>query len=46
MGLAVCHGIVARHGGNISLTSEVGRGTTITVSLPAIADAATLRVAA
>jgi signal transduction histidine kinase len=34
MGLAVCYGIVARHGGSIGLESEPGTGTTVTVSLP------------
>jgi two-component system NtrC family sensor kinase len=34
MGLAVCYGIVARHGGAIGLESEPGTGTTVTVSLP------------
>ncbi len=39
MGLAVCHGLVARHGGTISLDSVSGRGTTVTVRLPAAAQA-------
>lgn len=34
MGLAVCHGIVARFGGTIGLESGLGRGTTVTVRLP------------
>ncbi|HSR12122.1 MAG TPA: PAS domain S-box protein, partial [Thermodesulfobacteriota bacterium] len=34
MGLAVVHGIVKRHGGEIRLESEVGKGTTVTVFLP------------
>ncbi len=34
MGLAVVHGIVKKHGGEIRLESEVGKGTTVTVSFP------------
>lgn len=35
MGLAVCYGIVARHGGSITLESQPGVGTTVAVRLPA-----------
>jgi signal transduction histidine kinase len=34
LGLALCREIVARHGGDIDLTSTVGAGTTVTVTLP------------
>lgn len=34
LGLAVSKGIVERHGGQILVDSEVGRGTTITITLP------------
>jgi len=34
LGLAICRDIVDRHGGDISVTSEVGAGTTFTVRLP------------
>jgi signal transduction histidine kinase len=34
LGLYVCHDIVKRHGGSISVASEPGRGTTFTVELP------------
>ena len=34
MGLAVCYGIVQQHGGTIEFDSEVGIGTTLTVTLP------------
>ena len=35
LGLSVVHGIVKAHGGEISASSEPGRGTTIVVHLPA-----------
>jgi PAS domain S-box-containing protein len=35
LGLAVCHGIVRGLGGEITFRSDVGRGSTFTVSLPA-----------
>lgn len=34
LGLAVSYGIVHQHGGDIHVTSTVGKGTTITVRLP------------
>ncbi|MEJ7617446.1 MAG: ATP-binding protein [Pyrinomonadaceae bacterium] len=36
LGLAVCYGIVADHGGRISVDSTVGRGTSFTILLPAM----------
>jgi two-component system NtrC family sensor kinase len=36
LGLAVCYGIVAEHGGRLDVQSAVGTGTTFTISLPAI----------
>jgi two-component system NtrC family sensor kinase len=34
LGLAICHKIVEEHSGNIYVESEVGRGTTFTISFP------------
>ena len=34
LGLYVCHEIVKRHGGALSVQSEIGRGTTFSVELP------------
>jgi PAS domain S-box-containing protein len=34
LGLAICHGIVRGLGGEINVRSEVGRGSTFTVTLP------------
>jgi signal transduction histidine kinase len=35
LGLALTHQIIEEHGGTITCESEVGRGTTFTISLPA-----------
>jgi two-component system NtrC family sensor kinase len=38
LGLAISHSILERHNGNIEVQSEVGRGTTFTVTLPCEAE--------
>lgn len=40
LGLSTAHGMVSQAGGQIALVSEVGRGTTVTVILPAVAGSA------
>ena len=35
LGLSITHDIIKRHDGEISVASEVGKGTTFTISLPA-----------
>ncbi|MBW2018669.1 MAG: PAS domain-containing protein [Deltaproteobacteria bacterium] len=34
LGLSISHGIIERHGGSISFDSQVGQGTTFTITLP------------
>ena len=34
LGLSICHGIIARHGGELTVQSQVGEGATFTVRLP------------
>ena len=38
LGLAIVDRVVRRHAGRVELTSELGRGTTATVALPALGD--------
>ena len=35
LGLSICRGIVEAHGGALAFASELGKGTTVTVTLPA-----------
>jgi signal transduction histidine kinase len=39
LGLSICLGIAEAHGGSISFESEAGKGTTVRVRLPYLADA-------
>ncbi|GIF22168.1 PAS domain S-box-containing protein [Actinoplanes tereljensis] len=39
LGLATAHGVVSQAGGDLTLDSEVGRGTTVLIRLPAAEDA-------
>ena len=34
LGLSVCYGFIKDHGGDIKVDSQVGEGTTFTISLP------------
>jgi PAS domain S-box-containing protein len=43
LGLSVVHGIVEGHGGTIKIASAPGKGTTVSVYLPAASDASTPR---
>ncbi|HEY9062005.1 MAG TPA: MASE3 domain-containing protein [Pseudobacteroides sp.] len=38
LGLNVCHQIIKQHSGNIDVQSELGKGTTFTITLPCIED--------
>jgi signal transduction histidine kinase len=40
LGLAIVHHIVAAHGGNVTVVSEPGKGSTFTMRLPAAAEVA------
>lgn len=38
LGLAVCYGIISEHSGRVSVRSNVGKGTTFSIFLPALLD--------
>ncbi|MBV9215525.1 MAG: PAS domain-containing protein [Acidobacteria bacterium] len=38
LGLAVCYGIISEHDGRLSVRSNVGKGTTFSIFLPAVRD--------
>jgi two-component system sensor histidine kinase BaeS len=40
LGLAIAHDIVAVHGGTLTIESELGSGTTVRLTLPAVTSAA------
>ena len=45
LGLTVAHDVIAGHGGTIDVASEVGRGTTFTLRLPAAGDSSEVGLA-
>ncbi len=45
LGLAVSYGIIASHGGDVTVASELGHGTTFTITLPLRADSRRSEVA-
>jgi signal transduction histidine kinase len=36
LGLAIAHGIIERHGGSLTVATELGVGTTFSIHLPAM----------
>lgn len=42
LGMAIAHGIIEKHGGQISVESILGKGTVFTIILPAVAPYATV----
>jgi len=42
LGLAVCHSIIQKHSGRLTVVSTIGKGTTFTIFLPAITDSLTI----
>ena len=46
LGLSICHRIVEQHGGQITVSSRLGAGTTFHVALPRIAEPQEHHVAA
>ena len=46
LGLSLCQRIILNNQGTIKVESKVGRGTTVTICLPALSDAANYEAAA
>lgn len=44
LGLSVCYGFIKDHGGDIKVKSQVGAGTTFTITLPVSANAASVNL--
>jgi two-component system, cell cycle sensor histidine kinase and response regulator CckA len=40
LGLATCYGVISQHGGNIIVTSAIGKGTSFRIYLPLVAGSA------
>lgn len=38
LGLAVCYGIISEHGGRLSVRSNIGKGTTFSIFIPAVSE--------
>lgn len=36
LGLSICHSIIKKHGGEVAVASQIGRGTTLVIYLPAV----------
>jgi two-component system, NtrC family, sensor kinase len=36
LGLSICHGIIEKHGGNITFISKINQGSTFTITIPAV----------
>ena len=36
LGLSICHSIIENHGGTAAVSSQIGRGTTLSIFLPAV----------
>jgi len=44
LGLAICHSIISKHDGHITVQSQLGKGTTFTIYLPASSKAGPIEI--